>query len=200
MNLGQVAELGKRAAVSQRDEDDTVVRERGDRVADGRFLSTARRTRGDEHARKLARQGAFGPEFTRGVPKGLFEGGGDQISGHDTTAKPRIDETHLPLSREVTVTSGDTKEVSVEIRQLGDRNDRVVWFGRGVHFGEDFRREGLLDSRCVMCGRIDELIAGRERGRWTYWYIVAEPPAATTPSLTDSATTTKTLKNGLRSR
>ena len=76
MNLGQVAELGKRAAVSQRDEDDTVVRERGDRVADGRFLSTARRTRGDEHARKLARQGAFGPEFTRGVPKGLFEGGG----------------------------------------------------------------------------------------------------------------------------
>lgn len=75
VNLGQVAELGKRAAVSQRDEDDTVVRERGDRVADGRFLSTARRTRGDEHARKLARQGAFCPEFTGGVPKGLFEGG-----------------------------------------------------------------------------------------------------------------------------
>jgi len=115
VNFGQVGELAKRAAVPERDEDDTVVRERGDRVADGRFLTTAGRTRGDEHARKLARQGAFAPEFTRGVPKGL------------------------PLCREVTVTSWDTEDVGVELRQLVDGNDRVLWFSRGVQFGEDFR-------------------------------------------------------------
>jgi hypothetical protein len=74
VNLGQVGELGKRATVAERDENDTVVRERGDRVADGRFLSTSRRTSGDEHTRKLARQGAVGPEFTRSVPKGLSRG------------------------------------------------------------------------------------------------------------------------------
>ena len=86
VNLGQVSELGKRATVAERDKDDPVVRERGDRVADGRFLSTARRTRGDEHACKLARQGACGPEFTRGVPKGLSKG---VIRSLATTRTPR---------------------------------------------------------------------------------------------------------------
>lgn len=74
MNLGQVGELRKSAAVTKRDEDDAVVRERRDRVHDGRFLSTAWPTRGDEHARKLARQATARPETARCVPKGLSRG------------------------------------------------------------------------------------------------------------------------------
>ena len=66
----------------------------------------------------------------------------DQVGGYDTN-----DETHLPLGGEVTVTSGDTKQVGIEFRQLRGRNDGVGWFRRGMHFGQDFNWEGLWDSR-----------------------------------------------------
>lgn len=57
VNFAQVGKLGERATVTERDVDDTVVRERREGVDDGCLLSTARCTRGDEHARKLAYQG-----------------------------------------------------------------------------------------------------------------------------------------------
>lgn len=86
MRLVQVGELLKRTAVAEGDEDDTVVRERRERVDDGCFLSATWRTRGDKRARKLAYQGAFGPELTSRVPKDLSRGGEtarNQIFDHD---------------------------------------------------------------------------------------------------------------------
>lgn len=75
VNLRQVGQLSKRTAVAKWDIDDTVVRERRERIDDGRFLSATWRTRGDEHASKLAYQRAPGPESASRVPKGLLRTG-----------------------------------------------------------------------------------------------------------------------------
>ncbi len=45
-----------------------------------------------------------------------------------------VDETHLPLGREVTVTRGDTEEKGVKLGELADiGEDWVGWLWRGVH-------------------------------------------------------------------
>lgn len=61
-----------------------------------------------------------------------------------------IDKTHLPLRREITITSRNTEQEGVKLCQLLDSDDGVVWFRRGLQFGEDFCWEGLWDSRCAM--------------------------------------------------
>jgi hypothetical protein len=54
--------------------------------------------------------------------------------------------THLPLCREVTVTSRDTKKERIESGEFLGVDDFVVGFRRRVHLREDFLREGLGDS------------------------------------------------------
>ena len=55
-----------------------------------------------------------------------------------------IDE-RLPLTREVTVTGGNTKEESIILLQLVVRNGGVVALGRCVHLCKDLLRECLGD-------------------------------------------------------
>lgn len=71
MNLVQVGELCKRAAVAERDVYDSVVHEGGERTHDGGFLTAAWGTRGDEHACELSRQRALGPQTASRVPECL---------------------------------------------------------------------------------------------------------------------------------
>ena len=72
VHLVEVGQLGKGTAVPERDVDDAVVGEGGEGVHDGRFLAAAGGTRGDEHAGKLAREGALGPEPACLVPERLY--------------------------------------------------------------------------------------------------------------------------------
>ena len=87
--------------------------------------------------------------------------GRDQISCYNTK-----DETHLPLGREVTVTSRNTEQVGIEIGQLVNRNDGVGWFGRGMHFCQDFSWERLWDSRSGWVMENEWIVgAGARNGR-----------------------------------
>ena len=54
--------------------------------------------------------------------------------------------TYLPLSGEVPVPGGDTKQEGVVGRQNIDGDQGVVGLRRGVHLGENLLREGLGDS------------------------------------------------------
>ena len=86
---------------------------------------------------------------------------GDQIVENDSMAK-----SYLPLCREVTVTSGDTKEECVKLCQLVDRDDWIIGFRRCMHFGKHFIWEGLWDSRWGNCPMSDRRLY---RKGWTYW-------------------------------
>ena len=49
------------------------------------------------------------------------------------------------MSREVTKTSGDTKEEGIEITKVVGVKDGIVGLGGRIHLGQDFLREGLLN-------------------------------------------------------
>lgn len=113
----------ERGLVAKRHIDDTVVGERAHRSKRSALLPTTLGASGDEHSTVLAPVRPTLP-----LPPGLI---------------PK----RLPLRREVAVSGWDAKEKSVvllqglRIRQDGD----TVVLARGVHLGEHFLRESLLD-------------------------------------------------------
>lgn len=55
--------------------------------------------------------------------------------------------THLPLGREVTVTSGDTdQERVVGLEDVGGDDRDFSALGRRIHFGQNILRQCLSDS------------------------------------------------------
>ena len=89
VDFRQIGQRGKDSLISQRDIDDTMVRERAQRCEGGRFLASSQRGGGDENAGILAPIGSGLPLLTGVVPEGL------------------------PLGRKVPVTSGDSEEKSI---------------------------------------------------------------------------------------
>ena len=71
VDLVEVGELREGLRVAEGHEDDAVVDEGGEGVGDGDLLATTRGRSRHERARKLAREGALGPERASGVPEGL---------------------------------------------------------------------------------------------------------------------------------
>lgn len=74
--------------------------------------------------------------------------------GTNEKGKPSQEKkTYLPLAREVTETSGDTKQETVKLRQVVGGDDRVLLLGRCMEQFEDIVRECFRDSGTVdICG------------------------------------------------
>ena len=71
VHLRDVRKLPEGVLVAKRDEDDTVMGERGDRVRDGRLLATTWGSGGDEDAGVLAVERAARPELAGRIDEGL---------------------------------------------------------------------------------------------------------------------------------
>lgn len=67
----KICELPERVFVTERDEDEAVVREGGDRVRYGHFLPATGRRGAHEDAGILSVERPLRPELARRVPKGL---------------------------------------------------------------------------------------------------------------------------------
>lgn len=93
--------------------------------------------------------------------------------------------TYLPLGGEVTVTSGNTKDEPIELGELFCSDDGVVGLGGCVHLAEDVLRESLRNPGGE---ETVSLYAGATDATETHWKMETEPPASSTPFLTDSAT------------
>jgi len=109
VNLLKVCQLRERLLVSQWNVDDTVVGEDAQGVKNGHFLSTSERPGRHEDTGVFTVKSAGCPEPTGRVPEGL------------------------PLSWEVGVSSGDTKEEGVVGGEDLRGHDWVVGFGGSVH-------------------------------------------------------------------
>ena len=96
---------------------------------------------GDEDTSMLAPEPALLPQPASSIPERLR----DACIFNDGFT-PHLDRiTHLPLSREVTVTSGDTQDEGVEIGKVAGGKDGIIGLGGRIHLGQDFLREGLLN-------------------------------------------------------
>lgn len=158
MNLCQVGQLRECLGVSKRDKDNAVVGQGADGVGDGGLLPSSRCASGNEDTSIFVGEATGGPKPAGSIPEGL------------------------PLSGEVTVAGGDTEEEGVEVLKFVDGNYWVLRLGWCMHFGKDFRWQSLGDSD-------DDLIRlYRQEIRNTDWWILADPPADSTPALTASAT------------
>lgn len=120
-DLRSVGENAESVLIAQRNEDHSVVSKGRNGVQGSDFLPAALSTGGDENADVFAVEFTLCPETAGGV-----------------------DEC-LPLAREVTITSGDTEEESIEFRQLGSGDDGVCGLWRGVHGRENCLGESLRD-------------------------------------------------------
>lgn len=118
---------------------------------------------GDEDTSMLAVKPARLPQPAGCVPEGLRE----EACFFNRRLHPISDRnTHLPLSREVTVTSGDTEEEGIEIAKVLGGKDGIVGLWGRIHLGQDFLREGLLNP--------DDQNIIRDRSLWlegnhAYW-------------------------------
>ena len=142
MDLSEVRQQAKSLGIAEGNEYDAVVgqsRESGDH---GRLLSTTETGSGDEDTAILAVKFAPLPEPTSSIPEGLREG----TSLVNRRLHLFLDRnTHLPLSREVTVTSGDTEEDGIELGKFVGAKDGIVGLRGRIHLGQHFLREGLGD-------------------------------------------------------
>lgn len=120
-DLGERVEQGECVLVSERNIDDSVVGEGRDRVESSDFLPTTLSTGRNEDT------GIFSREITRSP---------------ETTG--RVDE-RFPLGREVSVTSGDTKEKSIVRFQDFGGDDRIGGLRSSIHLLENFIRKSLSD-------------------------------------------------------
>jgi hypothetical protein len=73
MNFFDVGQLSEGIFVSQWDVDDTVVRQNGDGVEDGGFLSSSETGGGNKHACVFSRVCTRGPHAASGVPECLVD-------------------------------------------------------------------------------------------------------------------------------
>ena len=125
MDLVQVGELTEGGLVSQRDIEEAVMSESAHGSDTGRLLTTALGTSGDE------KTGIFAPVAT-GAP--------DSAS---------LVPESLPLGREVTITSGDTEEDGIVLKELVGFGNGVGGLGRSVHLGQNLIGESLGNS--ILC-------------------------------------------------
>jgi len=65
----------------------------------------------------------------------------------ENKTKGNIIYTYLELSGHVTVASGDTKKITVIVREVIGLQDRVVGLGGCMHLGQDFLGKSLGDPR-----------------------------------------------------
>lgn len=126
MDLSQVRELSKGGLVAQRDVEEAVVGESAHGSNGGRLLATTEGTSGDEQTGVLAPEATGGPDTAGAVPEGL------------------------PLSREVTVTGGDTEEDGIVVKEVFGGGNGVGGLRGSVHLSENFLGKGLGDP--VMSG------------------------------------------------
>lgn len=123
MDLLKVGKEREGGLVTQRNVDKAVVSESAHGGDDSGLLTTAEGAGGNEDTGVLAPVATGGPDGAGLVPEGL------------------------PLSREVTVTGGDTEEDGIVLQKGGGLNNGVVRLGGGVHLGENLLRESLTDPR-----------------------------------------------------
>ena len=71
MNFFQVGQEREDGLVTERNENDTVVTQRGESGVHSHFLSSTRCTGGNEDAGVFSSEGTFSPETTGGIPEGL---------------------------------------------------------------------------------------------------------------------------------
>lgn len=138
MDLIKRSELSKGVLVTQGHVDDTVVGKSGNGVEGSHLLATAGGTSRDKETSVLAVEGTLGPETASRVPESL------------------------PLSREVTVTGGNSKEETIVLSQGAGRGNGVIGLGRSVHLAQDLLREGLGDLEDVS-GATSSLDTGLDR-------------------------------------
>lgn len=68
MNLAQVGQLGEDILVTERNEDDTVVGQGGERAVDGHLLASTRSAGGNEDTGVLSSESTLSPEATGSIP------------------------------------------------------------------------------------------------------------------------------------
>lgn len=140
MDLSEIRQLAESGGIAEWNEYDAVVgqsRESGDHSG---LLSTTETGRGDEDTAILAVKLALLPQLAGSIPEGLQEG----TSLFNRRLHLCLDRnTHLPLSWEVTVTSGDTEEDGIEIAKVVGVKDGMVGLRGRIHLGQNLLREGL---------------------------------------------------------
>lgn len=141
MDLVEVGELGEGVLVSEGNEDDAVVDESREGGDNGALLSSSKSSGGDEDTSVLAGEASTCPQATGGVPESLKRGG-----RRERVRWQILDgETYLPLTWEVTVTSGNADQESIVRGKNLWGDDGVVGFGGGVELLEDLIGERLRD-------------------------------------------------------
>jgi len=145
MNSIKGSQLRKVVLVSKRNVNDTMMRERGHGSDSCRLLSTSLSGSRHKQTTVLAPKTTTGPETTSLVPERLNSIAYNQPNSSYRGKTRR--ETHLPLSREVTVTSGNANQEGIvgleDVRSNGGDLSRRAW---RMHFGQNFLRQGLSDS------------------------------------------------------
>ena len=123
VDLVEVGELTEGVLVTQRNVDEAVVGESAHASNSGGLLATSEGTGRDEQTGVLASVATGGPDGTRGIPEGL------------------------PLSGEVSVTSGDTEKDGIVLQEVVGLSNGVAGLGRGVHLGQDVLGKSLANPR-----------------------------------------------------
>lgn len=123
MDLVEVGELTECVLVTQRNVDEAVVGESAHASNSSGLLATSEGTGGDEQTGVLASVATSGPDGTGGIPEGL------------------------PLSGEVSVTSGNTEKDGVVLQEVVGLSNGVAGLGRGVHLDQNLLRKSLANPR-----------------------------------------------------
>ncbi|ANB15925.1 hypothetical protein AWJ20_3569 [Sugiyamaella lignohabitans] len=99
LQVGQNVEV---VLITKRNIDDTMMGQGGQRVEDSDLLTTTGGTGRNKYTGIFTPESTRSPQTTSSIPEGL------------------------PLSGEVTITSGDTKQESIVVGQVSRADDRVV--------------------------------------------------------------------------
>jgi hypothetical protein len=128
--------------VPERYENDAVVGERRHTIKDRSLLSSTKGTGGYKRTSILTRERPLQPKFAGFVPDSL------------NWMRPRLKQpnnrcAYLPLSREVSVASGDAEKECVVFDQgiVNVNQDGVIVFRGCTHLGEDLLGECFRDSK-----------------------------------------------------
>jgi len=138
MDLREVSELLEGVGVAKRNENQAVMDKGGHDAKVGALLTTTCASSRDEGTHEFACKGTALPELSGGIPEGL------------------------ELSWPGAVTSADTDEEAVVLREIGSGGNRVVRFWGRVHLREDLLGESLRDlvDGCRATSGLDALLDG----------------------------------------
>jgi len=138
VDLGQIGELLESTGIAKGNEDHAMMDEGRHDAKVGALLTTTCTSSRNKGAHEFPGEGTSLPELSGGIPESL------------ELCWPRA------------ITSADTNEEAVVLRELGGGNNGVVGFSRGIHLGEDLLRESLRnleDGGRPPCG-LDALLDG----------------------------------------